>query len=272
MTKIKLIAIDLDGTLLNDETQVPQANIAAIEQVIKQGYRIVICTGRTLQGAKRFIEQLNIEAGQEEYTIFQNGALTYRLPEYECIQVFTLNAKAKQAGLAFVRKHQLELVAFDTEHFYVVDNPEPTHLVKDDAETLAMDMVFVSEEEFLANDRINKLTFIAPEAKLDQAQAAGIASLEEYGNPVRSQPWLIELLPQAVNKGVALKALAAKLGFEASEVMAIGDQLNDYEMLEWAEHSVAMGQAVEPIQKLARYQTKSNNEAGVAYALANFIN
>lgn len=96
-------------------------------------------------------------------------------------------------------------------------------------------------------------------------------SLLTHYSPVRSQPIIAEFLVKGVSKASGLKALTKHLGLEAANVMAIGDEMNDLEMIKWAGLGVAMGNAVEAIKAVADAVTTHNDEAGVAHAIERYI-
>ncbi|MGX7092040.1 Cof-type HAD-IIB family hydrolase [Hutsoniella sourekii] len=271
MTQIKLIAIDLDGTLLTDDKQIPQENLQAIQEVVDAGIQVVVCTGRTRQGAERFYTQL--PTSEDEYLIVQNGSLTYQLPDLQLMNAYSVDPAVAQSAYQALAKYQgqVQLVAFDQDHFYLIGSQEPSQLTLADSQTLQMPIHYLSEEEFLESDRLNKYMFIGESQWIDDLEANLPVDLKTSADPVRSQPFLLEILPQSVNKATALKALAQHLGLGPDQVMAIGDQLNDLEMLKWVDHSVAMGSGVATVKEACRHITLSNQEAGVAYALRNFV-
>lgn len=88
---------------------------------------------------------------------------------------------------------------------------------------------------------------------------------------VRSQEYIFEAMPKGYTKATALKALSEKLGFSPEQVMALGDAANDLEMLEFAYHSVAMGNATDEVKSICRYETTTNDNAGVAQAIYDYV-
>lgn len=270
---IKLIAIDLDGTFLTDDKRVLEENVQALHQVIEKGVHVVICTGRTLPGVRRFIEPMGLSQ-HEGYIILNNGAETHHLPNFEIQTAIYQSRASREALIKFFREtrfNDLQLVGFDLDSYYLIDDTVPTHYVEADAETLASVIKPISGEAFIAMDDIFEMMVLGAKEDLDKWTLSFTEEITQHFDYVRSQPVIIEFLSPNTNKATALKSLCDDLSITSEEVMALGDEQNDIEMLKWARHSVAMGNASDAIKELARYTTVSNNEAGVAKALHKMI-
>ncbi|MGX7075743.1 Cof-type HAD-IIB family hydrolase [Globicatella sanguinis] len=269
MDNIKLVAIDLDGTFLTDTKEIPAANIEAVHHIMDKGIKVVICTGRTLPGTRRFIDQIDF-GHENEYAIIQNGAATHRLPEYDVVAATYQSMENRQKLVRFFfesRIDTLQLVAFDQENLFLIGDQTPSEFVQKDAETLATPITFISQADFDQVEGIFKMMVLGPKADLDAWNELLTQEIKAAFDVVRSQPIIIEFLSNDTNKATALKALSEDLGITRTEIMAIGDEQNDVEMLKWVKHSVAMGNASPAIKELCLYETASNNEGGVAAAL-----
>lgn len=269
MDNIKLVAIDLDGTFLTDTKEIPEANIEAVHRLMEKGIQVVICTGRTLPGTRRFIEKIDF-GNEDEYAIVQNGAATYRLPGYDIMTAAYQSVENRQQLVQFFfdsRPNTLQLVAFDQENLFLIEDQEPSEFVKRDADTLATPVTLISQTDFNQVEGIFKMMVLGPKEDLDAWNEMITDEIKGVFDVVRSQPIIIEFLSNNMNKATALKALSEALGISRDEVMALGDEQNDIEMLKWAKHSVAMGNASPTIKELCLYETGTNNEAGVAAAL-----
>lgn len=271
--EIKLLAIDLDGTLLTEDKQLPPANITAIQEALAAGVQVVICTGRTLPGVREIMAQLPF-TGEEDFLILQNGSVTHRLHNLEIIEQVTLSSQARAALMDFARifdEEGAQLVAFDQEGMMLVSQYEANEIVISDSKALSTPITHFTAAEFLAYEGFNKAMVLGEPAILDGLKDRVPSDVLDHFSPVRSQPIIAEFLVKGVSKATGLKSLADRLGVDAAHVMAIGDQLNDLEMLEWAGLGVAMGNAVAGIKEVADVVTGSNEDAGVAQAIEKYI-
>ena len=271
--EIKLVAIDLDGTLLTEDRRLPQANIDAIHQAIQAGVQVVICTGRTLPGVREIISQLPFD-GEDEFLILQNGSVTHRLHNLEILEEIKISRLAREVLLDFARvfdEEGAQLVAFDQENLVLISQHAPNEIVLKDSEILGTPITRFTADEFLAYESFNKAMVLGEASILDSLKDRYPSDFLDFYSPVRSQPVIGEFLVKGVSKASGLKALAERLGIDAEHVMAIGDQLNDLEMLEWAGLGVAMGNAVTRIKEVSDVVTSSNDEAGVAPAIQKYI-
>lgn len=270
MNKIKLVAIDLDGTLLTDDKQLEQENIDAIEAVMAAGIKVLICTGRTLPGVKRFVKQL--PQNEKEYLILHHGGVTHEYPSLEIIDEYTLSKEELIAITDWFKSvPNLSMTAYDVNNLYYVGPEEISDLVKWDANTLETAITVSDYCEVIANPHIYKVMAIETPERLDKVEPLVPEKLKETVSVMRSQPYLIEFVPKVVNKGAALNDLAKQLNISPREIMAIGDQVNDLEMIEYAGIGVAMDNAVPEVKALADRVTGNNNEAGVAQILKELL-
>lgn len=269
MSSIRLIATDMDGTLLGHDQNISPANTQALRAAQAAGIAIVICSGRMVEDISFYAKQADLScwvcgsngcrlldspygALMEEHCIAPESALA-------CIDGFygrTLYASAFAQGDILVA--QLNGADWNWQKAWARESAER-----------GMRMREVDERGFrdAASRGINKFILIEREntGALAQAKAA-LAGVD--GIDITSS-WSdnIEIMPAGINKGSALSALAARLGIPREAVMAIGDHENDREMLTWAGAGVAMGNAIPAIQSIARYVTSDNGQDGVAEAI-----
>lgn len=267
--QIDLIAIDLDGTLLADNKTIPAENLKAIEKAQAAGYQIVIATGRSVNGVRRFIDQMNFDP--DNLLLLNNGASIHKMDDdYSVLIEHHLDLDQLQAAYRLVAHSHLpvQLVALDLDNFYLISDEPALDIVQKDADTLATPVTAIDKSEYLSNTGILKTLVFGEPDVLDEFEAyARQVDWFDHLTIVRSQPPIIELLLPGINKAYALKELCHQQGIAMNRVMAIGDEMNDIEMLAEVGYSVAMGQASQPVKEVARYQTLSNNEAGVAHVL-----
>ncbi|MGT2929357.1 Cof-type HAD-IIB family hydrolase [Streptococcus dentasini] len=267
---IKLIAIDLDGTLLNSQKKIPTDNIEAVRKAADAGVKIVLCTGRPKSGVLPYFNQLGL-AG-EEYIIMNNGCTVYNTQNWELIGQVSLNREDLSL---------LEKACADDPDVYLTLTAEATYyavaervpalvaydagLVFDTAQAASLDDVAASGQI------VFQAMYMGEEEALNSFESRVEHKLSQRFSTVRSQSYIYEVMPSETTKASALKALAQQLNIQTNEIMALGDAANDMEMLEFAGHSVAMGNAPDTIKARCRYETESNDNAGVAKAIYEYV-
>jgi 5-amino-6-(5-phospho-D-ribitylamino)uracil phosphatase len=273
---VKLIGMDLDGTLLDSQSHLTAENIAAISDAADAGIQIVIVTGRRFHSARNTVDPLPCDFS----VIATNGALVkskdgetlqrHLLPADVARRVVTATAEFRAAsGVIFDRPRQGQVV-FETidwdgpyvgpylsrhRDFVAEIAPLEDCLDKEDP----LEVMFLGECEMMA--RVMKLL-----ENLDFADQYTLAqTVYEHRNLS-----MLDVLRRGVNKGAALEAWAGQLGVAREEIMAIGDNWNDREMLEFAGVPVVMGNSVPELKSLGWPVTESNDANGVAQAIRKF--
>ncbi len=260
---IQLIAIDLDGTLLDSNRTIPQANIDAIVQATKQGVLVVPASGRIGPSIKPFSDQLGLDGTM----VCCNGA-----------HVLSGNVELAHVGLsaeitrtvveyAFEAKEHLNLYCRDKLYFtsdpvwgevYLsrVRTIIPTEITKEEALMLLPTKAILVADP---NAMPRHLEYFSKNLPKDQVEL------------VFSEPDYLEVLPAGVSKATGLAALAAHLGIPRENTAAIGDYFNDQQMIEWAGTGVAMANSPDEIKNLADVITNSNDECGVAAFIKDYV-
>ncbi|MGT2771566.1 Cof-type HAD-IIB family hydrolase [Streptococcus marimammalium] len=268
---IKLIAIDLDGTLLTDDHKIPKENIEAIQNAVQRGIKIVISTGRPLSGVKPIFEQLGLS--EKEFVIINNGSSTYETSQWDLIDYFNLSDEEIRFLYHLVENEKdIQLTVFDEDAHYFVLAEKALPVVMFDANIVFVKPTSITLEQLLNRQKINfQGMYLAEPTILDDFQKEHQAILSSRFSTVRSQSYIFETLPQGATKASALTKLIKVLNISKEEVMAIGDGNNDIEMLEMAGISVAMGNAQETVKKVAKYQTDTNNNNGLSKAIERHV-
>lgn len=273
--KIKLIAIDIDGTLLNSQKKLTQENKRAIRRAKEKGVRIVLCTGRPLRSMYYLIEELDLFDEQDLAVTYNGGLIQYTQTEQV---LFQRNLTLKQVQNIYRLLNKLELPTNFIDLDYIYELPYPKgrpsiYQLDKKAHRHAEDLIFkwAMIEDFSDQSRIIKAVASRPSEELDVGMAKIPQPLFKELTIFKSQPHILEFLPQKVSKGHALGIIANHLGIEKSEIMGIGDQENDLSLVTEAGLGIAMGNAIPRVQKVADYITKSNDHHGVAYAINRFI-
>ncbi|AYJ88234.1 sugar-phosphatase [Bacillus safensis] len=265
----KLVAIDMDGTLLNDQHMVPDEVFEAIQQAKAEGIKIVLCTGRPIGGVNRYLADLQLDQ-EGDYVIAYNGALVQNSHTNEVVSELTLSYDDLTSLYELSRQLDTPMHYFDSANLYTPNRDISEYTVLESYLT-KLPLKYMPVEEADSSMRLPKMMYIDQPERLEKTIQAIPSEVKEKYMMVKSTDFFLEILHPDVSKGNAVKLLAKELGIPREEVMAIGDNGNDVSMLEFAGCGVAMGNAIDDVKAVADVVTKSNNEAGVAHVLHDLV-
>ena len=261
---IKLIAIDMDGTLLLPDHTISPAVKAAIVAARERGVNVVLTTGRPYAGVHSYLKELHMEQ-PGDYCITYNGALVQKAGD---------GSTVAQTALSYDDYRFLEQLSREVgSHFHALDRNTLYTANRDISYYTVHEsyVVFCEAEKMDPEIQLLKVMMIDEPAILDQAIARIPAEVKEKYTVLKSAPYFLEILDKRVNKGTGVKSLADALGIKPEEIMAIGDQENDIAMIEFAGVGVAMDNAIPAVKEAANFITKSNLEDGVAFAIEKYV-
>ena len=260
----KLVAFDLDGTLLRRDKTVSPRNRDAVTALVKKGVQVVLCTGRPPRTAQVFAEQL----GLVELGIVYNGGAVYNFAEHRALLRFDFPGKvARQAVQKMRAEHPGVMCGLETSYGWFVDT-ERYDLTRQGDVPYETEPDGVGDALDFIQDEVTKLLFWH-DGETPETLYTSLGELPLHGT--WSMPGLLEIVGPEVNKRTALKRVAAEMGFTAADVAAFGDQHNDREMLEWAGFGVAMGNAEDDVKALADWTTGDADEDGVAEVVETWL-
>ena len=282
---IRLIALDLDGTLLDSRGNLPERNRRAIERARGRGVRIALVTGRRFRDAR----PLALELGLDVPVIAHNGALTKHARTLETVAALLLPKEAALAVARAGRAHGADALVSDDHRgagLLVYDHLSAGNVAlakyiawarrihgprADEAVRLVPSL-----EEYLDHDPVH-VTFsggCAAMCALSEALAVEVGAAVKRLLTLypRMDFALLDVLHPLASKGAGVAAAAAEQGLTSLEVMAVGDNLNDLEMLEYAGTGVLMGNAEQSLLTRKHFhRTATNDEGGVAEANERFV-
>ena len=282
---IRLIALDLDGTLLNSRGELTERNRHAIERARARGVRIALVTGRRFRDAR----PLALELGLDVPVIAHNGALTKHARTLETVAALLMPLEAAHAVLRTGRAAGADPLVSDDPHgagLLVYDHiSEGNHAL---ARYIAWSRRVVGNEADAAVRRIPSLEEYLDHAPVHIAFSGTCGGMERLGETMQRELGtsvkllltiypkkdfaLLDVLHPEASKGAGLEAVAAEQGLTREEVMAVGDNLNDLEMLHYAGTGVRMGNAEAPLRHIESFHaTATNDEDGVAVAIEQFV-
>ncbi|MCU5772342.1 sugar-phosphatase [Erwiniaceae bacterium BAC15a-03b] len=266
---IKLIAIDMDGTLLNHQHNITPRVKEAIGRAREKGVYVVLATGRPYIGVARYLLELDLQQ-EGQFCITNNGALVQRAVNGDCIAEVTLSFDDYLLFEQLSRELGVHLHALDKSRLYTA-NKDISEYTVHEASLTGIPLHYRSVAEMDRTLTFPKVMMIDSPELLDSAIARIPAELHENYTIMKSAPYYLEILNKQVNKGAGVKALADQLGLAREEIMAIGDQENDLAMLEFAGTGVAMANGIDAVKAISQFVTKTNMEDGVALAIEKFV-
>lgn len=240
--EIKLIALDMDGTLLNDHHEVSDANRQAIKEAEKKGVKVVLSTGRSLRTAKDYVLSLELSS----YLVTVNGSEIWG-PDGELVERTPVATEHIQWMHDLSRQNNARFWAISTENNWNNEMPE---------DVLSQEWLkfgFHIEEDDIR------------EKVLKELEAKGLFEISN------SSLVNIEVNSIGINKAKGLQKVCSLLGISMKNVMAVGDSMNDIAMITEAGLGIAMGNAQETVKKAADDITGKNTENGVALAIQKWV-
>lgn len=263
----KLIAVDMDGTLLNENKEITHRCRNAISQLKKNGKKIVLATGRPLNGVMRYLEKLNL-FDDNDYVVAFNGALVQETKSKQIIFHQPLSLEAYKELYRVSRELDVNIHALTDK---AVLTPKDNPFTQIESSINQIPIIEGAVEEIDESTLIVKVMFVDEPDKLDAAIPLIPEWVKEKYTILRSAPYFLEFLDRRVNKGVGVSAVAKQLGLKREEVICVGDAGNDLDMIRYAGLGVAMGNAFDEIKSEADYITHTNEEDGVAHVIEEFM-
>lgn len=286
----KLVAIDLDGTMLNSYGMVTENTKQAIKNTINKGTEVIIASGRPIDSIKTIAKEI----GSENYFIAGNGALIYDIKKDEIIYEKFMN---KQKVLEIIKICEENSIAYNiyTEKtiiakglkynvlYYYKENLKTEEskktnitIVEDVYEYIKnlenekfLKITVCDETKSVFNSIIRKLRTVEDIDVLDVLHMSR-KMIKQGTEDVPIEYYYTEISLKDVDKWNAIEYLAEKMNISRDEIIAIGDNINDKEMIENAKVGIAMGQSTPVITEIADFITSNNNEDGVARALEKY--
>lgn len=267
--KYKLLVLDVDGTLLNDEREISKRTLAALLKVQQMGVRIVLASGRPTYGLMPLAKTLEL-GNYGGFVLSYNGCQIIKAQNGEILFERRINPemlpylekKARKNGFAIFTYHNDTLITDSPDNEYIKNEALLNNLkiIKEDEFSTAID--FAPCKCMLVSDKEEALI------ELEQHWEKRLAgTLDAF----RSEPYFLEVVPCGVNKANTLGALLEHLEVTREEAIAVGDGVCDVTMLQLAGMGIAMGHSQDSVKVCADYVTASNEEDGVALAVEKLI-
>lgn len=272
MNDIRLICLDMDGTLLDDDhATVPARNVAALRAAAARGAAVTIASGR----AWSLLQGVNAQLGVTRYAVLSNGAAVLDAETGEWLYRRAMDPAARRSVIALLLEWGLPFEVYcEGENYIQADRAEQvvsSALSPEFSQVLRTCSHFPADlNAALEGKAVEKIhIFHVP----PQRRQTLLEAVEAWGplDVTTSFGENMELTAPGVNKGSAVQALCARLGVGPEQVMAFGDAGNDLELLRWAGWSFAMENASAEAKAAARYHTGTNRDGGVGMAIERYL-
>ncbi|WP_312650832.1 Cof-type HAD-IIB family hydrolase [Proteiniclasticum sp.] len=264
---IRLVAIDMDGTLLSSEHKVSPLNRKALKLADEKGIKVVLCSGRRIHNLLDYAKELGID-GNEGFVVGNNGAGAMRIADSKVIYENYLTA-AEAQSIAEVCD---SVDANYTVHtFDAAISPRENLYSKYEAGLNGIDLTIMHPSALADETMVTNMLVLDEVETLNGYEKVIMDTFSEKYRIIRTMPMYLEIMKKEVTKFNGIMAVADLFGIRDDEIMSIGDAANDLEMIVHAGVGVAMGNAQKVIKDAADYITLRNDEDGVAYAMNRFL-
>ena len=272
---IKIVGIDLDGTLLTDDKQICERNVDTIRKAIQKGVKIVLCSGRSPDGMRKELDKLQLRI-EGQYGIGLNGGIVFRTIDNHLLHKGHMDEEAARAIITKARElsDEVNLQLYDGSGVYVERWDATTDLYQ---RVTGSNAHVVPDLMALSGNVVKIGLFRRGEidpsfGKILETKAKMTSCLPERTTAAISAPYLVEFYNETTHKGAGIAILMKELGITREETMGIGDLENDIPLLESCGVGIAMQNAVSKVKEVADYvTTANNNEGGVAEAIERFV-
>lgn len=260
---IKLVVTDIDGTIYTPQTGIKESVKECIRDLDKNGIHVAIATGRPYASAKTVADKIGIKC---PLICYQGGLINSYAGDI--LDAKYLNPDIAREIIKDCKKRNIHLNVYVEDKLYVEDDDE---YIKDYIGDKGIDYYKIDSFDELNFDKLNKLLAIRYDESFIDNLIAELQNKYPQIYVVKSFKYFCEIADKQATKGNAIRFLANKYGITTDEVMAIGDQNNDIEMVTTAKYGIAMGNGTEQIKKAAMYVTDSVENDGFVKAIDKYV-
>jgi Cof subfamily protein (haloacid dehalogenase superfamily) len=268
MSVVRLLALDLDDTLLRSDLTISYQTRNAIKKVEAAGVIVVLASGRIPAAMDQFASLLGMHK-KAGYLICNNGTLIQESHTGKVVYEIKMDVQAALTAFDLADAEGFPVQIYEDDIMYVSRHNEYTGY---DQKLTGLRQVVVEHFRAMVANGCHKLLIPGDPALLVPLESILRTYLEDSVTIFTSKPYFLELLPVNTNKGTALEKVAGILGIDQKEVIAIGDSMNDEAMLRWAGMGIAMANSDERIKSIADMVTaRDNDDDGVAEVIEKYI-
>lgn len=261
----KIITSDLDETLLRTDGSISQANIEAIAAATAQGVKFVPNTGRSFLSVQNLLKTLNLYQKPNEYVVSYNGGVVVENQDNRVIVSNEMPFVEAKQVFEIMTQFDVDIHVYTLDHLYIY-RPRADDRAYLKTRGVVFDEMTGSFDQF-KDDRIMKVIVMNPNLGVRQDVYRAVTAAFDNINCTYSSGIYMEVNHAGVDKGTAILELGQKLGVDANEIMAIGDNANDLGMLTKVGMPVSVANGIDEVKQAAKFISKHDFESGVADAI-----
>ena len=263
----KVLLLDLDGTLTNDDKKVTPKTLKALKQIMEEGHIVALASGRPTPGVAQVAKTLELDK-YGGYVLSFNGGKVINWKTKEVIYENALSKEYIPELVDYATENKIGLITYDDDSI-VVGTPIDEYI---ELESF-INKLPLKEKNLVeyVDYNPNKCLLTAPGEIAAEHEKILSKKFEGRISIYRSEPFFIEALPMGIDKAHSIEVLINHLGIPKENTIACGDGFNDLTRIKYAHVGVAMANATDVVKENADYITKSNNEDGIAHVIEKFI-
>lgn len=262
---MKLIGVDVDGTLLNSENKISPRTRQALIRAGEMGHKIVIVSGRPTSAVKDLAKELEFDKFNGLLANYNGGSIT----DYASGKVLANHNLERNLALEILDKTRFLNIIVPYKDMILSDKDHK--FLEAESKLLGLEAKILSDIRDKLDFDPNKILFAAEIAKLEESIPFLVENFGNVTSQVRSHRNYYEIMPKGLSKGNSLLEIAKLYDIDQADIIAFGDEMNDFTMIEVAGVGVAMANAVDEIKEIADYVTLSNDEDGIGDYLEKYV-
>lgn len=265
---MKLIAVDLDGSLLTSKNNLTDFTKNTLIKASKTGHKLAIITGRDYYAANYIADLLDFKK-YGGLISSSNGGNVYSPRENKTIINHTIDYILAREIISYGKNLGFDLIIYLDGK--ILAEKKDTYSLEFLANKNKMSVEIISDLEKYLNFPVNKILFTGKPDTIEKNKEKLAKQFENVINPIHAMPQFLDLMPKGINKGKSILEIADHYNIAREDTYAFGDEINDIEMIKMAGVGVAMGNASGYVKKTADFVTKSNDEDGIAHFVNEYI-
>ncbi len=259
----KLVALDLDGTILSDELEITARDRQAVKKLLANDIKLILASGRPMQSMLRYAKELDVELP----LVSSNGALVYDIKAAKINFSTLIPAKVTKEIITYAKQRAFPLSIYTKEEIITLDEKMAQgHLEHEGVEAKVADSITELEK-----DVVKILFYLNDKVLRTQVKSYLTQKYSDLVYITQSEEGFFEIMNQKSSKGKAINYMMKELDIPAEKTVAIGNNYNDLTMFEVAGLAIATANAPKEVKKSVDYITKDPSDSGVAYAVEKFI-